>query len=362
MQSIYRLSRYILPAAFVGYSVVANFAFLTESESPTIVMDSSFLRGGPTAQLDGLYKQALPHREPSIGLLGAARYLTIGEGRKGVVTADDGWLFTSEETLIAEPEVLQSASAQIVDVRDALAEQGVRLLILPVPAKIDVYRDQADQAALSDAMAGQYAAFLADMRRADVDIVDSRTALIARSADDLAYFRTDTHWTREGAAAAAEAVSESGLIAAGTTGFSAESDAEKAFTGDLVSFVTTADLAPAVGLQQEAVTPFRAEAAADGALTDLFENSAADIVLIGTSYSANPDWSFSESLKVALSRDVLNYAEEGRGPARPMLSYLASDDLRDAPPQTVIWEFPIRYLSDPSIWDVTDTTGDESAT
>ena len=33
-----------------------------------------------------------------------------------------------------------------------------------------------------------------------------------------------------------------------------------------------------------------------------------------------------------------------------MLDYLASDEVRDAPPALVIWEFPVRYLTDPTIW------------
>ena len=67
-------------------------------------------------------------------------------------------------------------------------------------------------------------------------------------------------------------------------------------------------------------------------------------------YSANPTFSFAEALKLALGRDVLNLAVEGQGPARPMLDYLASDDFRTAPPKVVIWEFPVRYLTDPALW------------
>ena len=74
-------------------------------------------------------------------------------------------------------------------------------------------------------------------------------------------------------------------------------------------------------------------------------------MLTGTSYSANELWSFSESLKAALGADVLNMAEEGKGPIAPMRALLASDTLRDSPPETVIWEFPIRYLGQPELWN-----------
>jgi alginate O-acetyltransferase complex protein AlgJ len=85
------------------------------------------------------------------------------------------------------------------------------------------------------------------------------------------------------------------------------------------------------------------------------------MVLVGTSYSANPNWSFVEALKLALSQDILNYAVEGQGPIAPMQTYLQQLDPVDAPP-VVIWEFPIRYLSDPDLLSpIKILTGDDNA-
>ena len=152
--------------------------------------------------------------------------------------------------------------------------------------------------------------------------------------------------------ASASARAASGLVAKGDTVFEVQEGTAKTFTGDLVSYVTTDDIAPSIGLAREEVTPIVAVATAAGG--DLFGTGGADVVLVGTSYSANADWSFAEVLKTALGRDVLNYAEQGQGPARPMLAYMASADLKDAPPQVVIWEFPVRYLADPKIWDLAE--------
>jgi alginate O-acetyltransferase complex protein AlgJ len=69
-----------------------------------------------------------------------------------------------------------------------------------------------------------------------------------------------------------------------------------------------------------------------------------DIVLIGTSYSANTRWNFPGYLKEALGEDIASYAREGAGPFRPMLAYLASEDFRREPPRLVIWEIPERAL------------------
>jgi alginate O-acetyltransferase complex protein AlgJ len=32
------------------------------------------------------------------------------------------------------------------------------------------------------------------------------------------------------------------------------------------------------------------------------------------------------------------------------MDYIASDTFRDTPPKVVIWEFPLRYLTDPALW------------
>lgn len=239
---------------------------------------------------------------------------------------------------------------------------------MPVPAKSDVYRTEAARAEMSEEMASTYAEFLTALGEAGIPVVDTRPALMAASADQRSYFTTDTHWTREGAAAAAQSVAASGLIALGADTYAAEEKPEAVFTGDLVSYVTTDQLAPMVGLAAEHVTPMIAMPVAEPAVAsaadifaapqaDIFGGAAAQTVLVGTSYSANPNWSFAESLKIALSSDVINYAKEGQGPARPMFDYLASDDFAAAAPATVIWEFPVRYLSDPAIWDHSDTGG-----
>ena len=76
----------------------------------------------------------------------------------------------------------------------------------------------------------------------------------------------------------------------------------------------------------------------------LFANTEVPVALIGTSYSANPNWNFVGALKQALRSDVINDSKDGHGPILPMLAYLKSDAFKNTPPQVLIWEFPERYL------------------
>lgn len=348
MQTILRSARYVLPVVFFGYAAVVNLGYARFPATGEVPRDITALRGALTAKLDSVYRQSLPHREPAIGMIGAMRYLALGEGRKGVVTGRDGWLFTAEEVR-PPPVSLDQPLDRIAEVRDRLEAAGTQLVIVPVPGKLDVQVAEGDAEA-AKGIAQLYDRFLAGLRTRDVAVLDSRSALERQAATAPAFFRTDTHWTPGGARAVASALAGSGLVPRGGTPFAITSVGVDRFTGDLVSFVTNDRLAPLVGLSPEIAAPYTAEAET-GAAADIFADAGAGAtLLIGTSYSANPAWSFAEALKLALGQDVLNLAVEGQGPARPMLDYLASAGFRDAPPAVVIWEFPVRYLTDPTVW------------
>jgi alginate O-acetyltransferase complex protein AlgJ len=349
MQIILRTARYALPVAFFTYAAIFNIGYARFPGTEEIAIDRSALTGTLTAQLDSTYRQSLPHREGAIGLFGALRYLLVGEGRQGVVIGDEGWLFTTEEVRPLTDDLDQSL-ARIARVRNQLEESGARLVIVPVPGKLDVQVAHSDPETAAG-VATLYDDFLAGLAARDVPVLDSRAALRRDSSQDVTFFRTDTHWTPHGARNVASALARSGLVPPGETSFSISAEPEERFTGDLVSYVTTDALAALLGLQPETARPYIATAEGDAGL-DIFAGAAEGAtLLVGTSYSANPLFSFAEALKLELGRDVLNLAVEGQGPARPMLDYLASAEFHEVPPELVIWEFPVRYLSDPEIWD-----------
>jgi alginate O-acetyltransferase complex protein AlgJ len=341
-----------VPLAYFGYATFANIAlFDSDAQRPKL---EGVLQGEFTQEVDSLYRANLPHREPAVGWVGAARYVLLNEGRKGVEAGEEGWLFTDEEFRPQEAAIaaLPAVTAYMSDVQKALAAQGTTLILVPLPAKLDINRAHGSDAAQADALSQTYDRFLAELAAANISFVSPRNALVATPDG---FFRTDTHWTKEGAIATAKAIAASGLITSGTDTFTRAEQPGVAFSGDLVSFVTSDSLAPMLGLGMESVKPFIAEAPAeavalDGEL-DLFGTSGPlPPVLVGTSYSANANWSFVEALKLSLSQDVLNYAKEGLGPIEPMRVFLQELDPAEAPP-VVIWEFPIRYLSDPKLLD-----------
>ncbi len=351
----------MLPVSFFGYAIFANVMLMTSDvDRPDI---DGVLKGEFTQEVDTLYRANLPHREPAVGIVGAARYALLNEGRDGVVAGDKGWLFTKEEYRPLDPDAPLTSDALdwIASVDAQLAQMGSALVVVPVPAKVDVDRAYADASDQADESAAAYEWFMAALAQRDIVTVDSRPALI--DTQD-AFFQTDTHWTDLGAATTAEVIAASGVIAQGDTTFARDEQTPVTFIGDLVSFVTSDGLAPTVGLEPETVTPYLAMPEAEdpsGGGLDLFGNSGpVPLVLVGTSYSANENWSFVEALKLSLGHDVINHAREGLGPVVPMNMFLEQVD-QEAPPPFVIWEFPVRYLSDPALLDEvieTEGTGD----
>lgn len=345
---------FALPVLFLGYAVVANYEFVTGlgrdiAEMPKTA--SAYLSGEAAAQIDTYYKKIMPHRLPSIDAMGAARYLAFREGRPGVVVGEDGWLFSKEEfeaTLKRTPD-LAEAAAGVTEVRDQLAQQGIELVVVPLPAKADIYREHVSYAAIPTDLERLYEDFRTVLDNAGIKSVETRAPLLEAKANGQLFLTTDTHWTPLGAEVVADAVGEALGKRDATYTIADVAPVER--EGDLSKFIVTGGLAPLVGLGPETVVPREASAPPAASSADIFGPSSIPFVLTGTSYSANPKWSFGESLKVSLGSDVLNLAEEGKGPVAPMRAFLTSDTLRDTPPEVVIWEFPVRYLGQTQLWD-----------
>ncbi|MGP4693070.1 alginate O-acetyltransferase AlgX-related protein [Agrobacterium cavarae] len=349
----------LLPAALFGYAGIANFAMparITPSQSQQELSLSSYFNGGVTGHLEELYRDGLPHRQPAVEMVGAARYLLLGEGRRGVVAGANGYLFTDEEFRFSgNTDALVSESVdQIATVSQTLADRGIKLIMVPLPMKSDIYHNELDQPAASSMAKEIYDSFQAKLAARGVSSVDTRSALVAAQKDQQVFLRTDTHWTPAGAQVVAEAVAAQALgekpgIFDPVPGKSEEVE------GDLVKYVTGGVFASFVGLGTETVTPFILATKTENApVDDLFgEATSIPVALIGTSYSANELWSFAPLLSSKTGLDVSNAALVGQGPVTPMRKYLASLGEGAAQPESVVWEFPVRFLTDAHLWSET---------
>ena len=203
-------------------------------------------------------------------------------------------------------------------------------------------------------MADAYSAFSAALEQRGIAVADTRTAMLTAKPFGEVFLKSDTHWSPAGAKAAAEAI-QSSLQKNGVTLPSQELTAQwqtpVSLWGDLTKFVTSPDYAPTVGLSEESVPIYRTAVNADASGGDIFgDDASVPVMLVGTSYSANENWSFADFLRQSLRADVVNVAKEGLGPGVPMMDLLAGSTLDETAPTVVVWEFPVRYLGTKTLW------------
>ncbi|MCZ4321350.1 alginate O-acetyltransferase [Pseudomonas anguilliseptica] len=311
----------------------------------------SIIDGGLAKTFESHYDEHFPIKTLGTSLWAGLDYLLFNEGRPGVQVGEQGWLYSSEE-FKAEVDGAQQVRdnlALIKGVRDELAQRDVLLLLAIVPSKSRLYPEFVGDNLTSSLRQGLYQRFLNEVRAADIAAPDLLSTLQAGKASGAMFLRTDTHWTPEGADLVAQQLSSTLKRAISLAGkpqvFVTQASPAKPYPGDLTRFLP---LEPLFGHllpppdQLRLHTTLAAEQASGA--DALFSDSEMPVALVGTSYSANPAWNFAGALRQHLQRDLSNHAEDGQGPLVPMLKYLQSDELKDAPPQLVIWEFPERYL------------------
>jgi alginate O-acetyltransferase complex protein AlgJ len=317
MRVLFQTCRLVLPVVLFGYGIAANLSVVSGPPTSLTLPQVDLLAGGLTRDFERDYKTTLPHFAPSFGLIGAVRYTVLGEARSGAVVGRDGWLFTTEETrALPSDAALSAAMGQIKEVQTLLADKGTQLVLLPLPAKIDVEGAHSPDPTLSADMAKLHAAFVTRLRAAEITAFDPRPALLGQ--DKPVFFATDTHWTAFGAGQAAQVVAAN--LPHGPLTFTRGQASEKPLTGDLIRYVTEDSLAPMIGLAREAVTltPITAK----DAPADIFSAAPLDIVLIGT--SLRPFSPFYRRLRPANYLRLLREAQANRAPTQRLADRVAA--------------------------------------
>ncbi|TDF86606.1 alginate O-acetyltransferase [Pseudomonas sp. H9] len=321
---------------------------------------SSFQRTAQMTVLDGKlakaaethYDDQFPLKRIGTNLWAALDFKLFNEGRPGVVLGRENWLFSDEEfkPVANSDQFEQENLALIRGVRDTLQQRGVQLVLAIIPAKARLYSEYLGEQTPASLHDDLYNEFHAQARQAGVFAPDLLAPLTTAKVRGQVFLRTDTHWTPMGAEVAAqhlaEAVSRQNLLSGEPQPFITEQRQSTQYKGDLTNFLPLDPLfsnllPPPDTLQARTTRP--AQAASENA-DALFADNEIPVALVGTSYSANPNWNFLGALQQALRSDVVNYAEDGHGPLLPMLKYLQSAAFKDSAPQVLIWEFPERYL------------------
>lgn len=347
-----RSLRILYIALFMGLLLVLGIWSLRSFANFSTSAETTVLDGKWTKAAETHYDDEFPIKRLGTNLWAALDYKLFNEGRPGVVLGKDQWLFTDEEfDAVVNAEQNEADNLALIrGVRDAIEAKGSKLVLAIIPAKTRLYPEHIGDNQPASLHVDLYQQFHAEVAKAGIVAPDLLAPLQAAKQKGQVFLRTDTHWTPMGAEVAAQQLSLTIADKAPLQGepeqFVTQPVSTEAYKGDLTNFLPLdplfSNLLPKPDeLQKRSTDLAESAAAGDDAL---FADSEVAVGLVGTSYSANPNWNFVGALKQALRSDVVNYAEDGHGPILPMLKYLQTDAFKNSAPQVVIWEFPERYL------------------
>ena len=348
-----RSLRILYIAIFMGLLLVLGIWSLRSFANFSTSAETTVLDGKWTKAAETHYDDEFPIKRLGTNLWAALDYKLFNEGRPGVVLGKDQWLFTDEEfDAVVNGEQNEADNLALIrGVRDALEAKGSKLVLAIVPAKTRLYPEHIGDNKPASLHVDLYQQFHAEVAKAGIVAPDLLAPLQAAKQQGQVFLRTDTHWTPMGAEVAAQQLGVTIAAKAPLEGepeqFVTQAVDTAPYKGDLTTFLPLdplfSNMLPKPDELQKRSTDL-VEGAAAGGDDALFADSDVPVGLVGTSYSANPNWNFVGALKQALRSDVVNYAEDGHGPILPMLKYLQTDAFKNSAPQVVIWEFPERYL------------------
>ncbi len=282
----------------------------------------------------GRYRTRLIVSLALIACWAAAADVLVIEGR-------DGWLFPIWENLtdVQKPRIDANLKT-IAEVSDLLAKQNTMLVTVVVPMKAAFYSDRLPVSKpVSAEVMNRYAYVTAGLQAVSIANVDALSVLRnLEKGKQHAFFRTDYHWTGQGAEATAEAVAE--LIRQrvhfdkdSTSGSLLGEWVNVRRYGDLATRFMTAEQRMKLGRDV-----FRVRAPPKESIS-LLDDGPAEIHLVGNSF-LQPYLGFPQKLSQSIGRPVsLTWKPGNFGPWATLLEYLESDMYRQNKPKVLVWQF-----------------------
>lgn len=338
------LGYFILTLLLVSVSTLMDGKRFLDTNRSTDSDSLSVIDGTLTANLEQRFDQVLGIHELSVSVMAAFYYFVFSEGKNGVLIGEEDWLFSVEEFEI--PKNYSINLDENLDTVTAISRyfqaQGITLVVAPVPAKARLLQGKLRQQ-WSPKREAVYQYMFENLGESGVHIVDTYAAMIAESSREALFFRSDTHWTPEGAAIVARSTAEYLYrhleIPPEKKTYATELFNRGKLDGDLTRFIPLASWFSEWGPSPEYFDHSKTYAQSN----DLFGSEKVSTALVGTSYSADDRWNFSGFLMQESGRDLANYAKKGAGPFSPMLKLVESRSaLTDI--DLIVWEIPERFL------------------
>jgi len=351
-----------------GISTLFDLETTSDSKkSSTEDFNGHALMSGELARnFESRYDDDFSLRQFGLNVWAAFQYSIFKEAQNGLLIGHQGWLFTSEE-FIANPGGDEALAANINFITEAsrlLASKNVALIVVLIPSKARLLSGQTGRHQPSLVQQKTYPQVLNHLQEESVLTVDGLQEMGSHTQPDSLYLRTDTHWTPRAArliafSTAALLQREIPDINLRPQAFITERSGSNTIEGDLLSFLPLAPLFENLMPATETIEQFQTYPVGDDPFDQaVFDDSVliieealfspiepSEVILLGTSFSADRRWNFEGALKQALEVDVQNIAVQGQGPITPMANFLSDDSALSTDLKLVIWEIPERYLT-----------------
>jgi alginate O-acetyltransferase complex protein AlgJ len=289
-------------------------------------------------------------------------WLVAGDLGPRVRRGAPGWLFLGDELTVHEQPTFNSAQRKkdVLTVQKLLTAKGITLLVVVVPDKTRIEASQLGRLHRPERYAQRANDWVSELRLAGVDALDlTDTLTLFKQKNTAAFLKSDSHWTEQGAEAAAMAVSAEvkrlRITASPGQVLLIDQRVQSNRSGDLIRLAGVEWLPDALQPKQDMAqeTTFKVEnrtkgaaVAASGSITqtdDLFGDAdLPNVVVIGTSFSRTSN--FVPFIEKEVGAKIANLARNGGDFSGAMNAYLASVAFKKTPPKLVIWEIPERVL------------------
>lgn len=331
-------------------ATLATWGALEEGSQQAI--DPQALLSGKLAQdFEQRYDKGFSLRQVGLNVWTAFQYLVFDEAKKGLLIGRNGWFFSDEEFIVAAngEQALKGNLAFIEQASEQLARRGVSLIIVLIPSKARLLASQTGRHDPALIHIQMYSQVIDSLHSKHIFTVDGLREMRAYAEPEALYLKTDTHWTPRGAELLASQTAalfyrQLPQLSLTEKNFITETIGADSLQGDLLRFLPLSPLFNDLLPTEEPIEIYQTYPVSDDFDALMPKEAPEEVVLLGTSFSADRRWNFDGALKQALAADVQNLAVQGQGPIEPMVDFLnnylpVAEDLK-----LVVWEIPERYL------------------
>jgi alginate biosynthesis protein AlgX len=249
----------------------------------------------------------------------------------------------------------------IAKISNALKAEGTTLIYVPVPTKSmilpDLLPEKAKafgfQPAVTNAIYDDVISRLQARGVIAVDIASPMRAKAKGSNGDLAFFRTDFHWTAQGAGPAAQEIARRLVALPNYTGKPGPAVAPVELPVEVIQSTMRKIVQRHCrqAIPAAAAHPYKFETASSDIFgedqsvsteADIFATAGTNsIALVGTSFSDMNVSNFAGFLGHYTGLAVENYSISGGNQFGSILSLMTSREFKESKPKYIVWENPI---------------------